>query len=644
MGAPSPWWPQERSSSSAQRIRPRWLYACGWLPSPRSVCGSYCSGSRPGRAGAVEHLVEQLLGVGPAAGAQVRLDQPGGAEVEAALDAGQAVVPAVPVDRRAARAVRPRPPAPWPGSAGRRRPADRTARSTATTRPSRRSRRRRCTRRRSSSQPLSSTFSAMVVAQRAASSGTGPAVPLEELERPVDGHPAHDLGVHVVPGRQARLPDAVVGLVPAPLDRLDHRLHQREVAGVRPRGLGERGDQVGDRAEHVELDLAGWRRCRPAPGGSRRSPGSVSMTASGPSSVPSTRVQRVQPLRVPAGVCRRTVSVQPQQRLGLLGGAEVDQGLGGHRGVAQPAVPVVPVADPPISSGSEDGRGGQDRAGRLVPQPAQRERAAHDQVAGDRRQPQRVGPVPPARPRRLAWRSSDARPRAGRVGRCPGAAPARRVPPDALQVDHGPGQVAVPPSSSDVPVDAGGVERDRLVGAEHQQARRRAAAAGSAPGRTRAAARTRPGPGELPDSTARCATSPLGVGGRRSSQSVTVSPDQRVSTVIVPGRYRWPSGRPPRSGRDREVAGRRRRRAGRRRPRRRVRLRVAQPGDPGGRGQQGDGVRPLDSIECRSIGTACSPNSQRRRVCSSSSSTPHRHLGVGDAEAGRLRCSPRRRP
>jgi hypothetical protein len=35
------------SSIRAQRIRPRWLYAWGWLPRPRSASGSYCSGSSP---------------------------------------------------------------------------------------------------------------------------------------------------------------------------------------------------------------------------------------------------------------------------------------------------------------------------------------------------------------------------------------------------------------------------------------------------------------------------------------------------------------------------------------------------------------------------------------------------------------------
>src|SRR5690348_3869796 len=53
---------------------------------------------QPGGSGALEHLPEELLGVGPATGPQVRLDQPRRTQVEAALGTGQAVVPAVPVD------------------------------------------------------------------------------------------------------------------------------------------------------------------------------------------------------------------------------------------------------------------------------------------------------------------------------------------------------------------------------------------------------------------------------------------------------------------------------------------------------------------------------------------------------------------
>src|SRR6266542_558855 len=58
-------------------------------------------GQQPGRAGAVEHLLEQLLGLGTPAGAQVRLDEPRRADVEAAIEARDPVVEQVPVDRTA---------------------------------------------------------------------------------------------------------------------------------------------------------------------------------------------------------------------------------------------------------------------------------------------------------------------------------------------------------------------------------------------------------------------------------------------------------------------------------------------------------------------------------------------------------------
>ena len=57
-------------------------------------------------------------------------------------------------------------------------------------------------------------------------------------------------------------------------------------------------------------------RCRPAPGGSPAYPGSVSMTASGAELVAVDRVQRVQPLGVPAGALDAAVD-PAQQRLGL---------------------------------------------------------------------------------------------------------------------------------------------------------------------------------------------------------------------------------------------------------------------------------------------------------------------------------------
>src|SRR4051812_12590364 len=46
-----------------------------------------------GRTGRVQHLLEQLLGVGTSTGPQVGLDQPAGADVEAALAPGKTVIP-----------------------------------------------------------------------------------------------------------------------------------------------------------------------------------------------------------------------------------------------------------------------------------------------------------------------------------------------------------------------------------------------------------------------------------------------------------------------------------------------------------------------------------------------------------------------
>ena len=81
------------------------------------------------------------------AGAQVRLDQPGRADVEAALVPGQAVVPAVAVDDGAAAQLRLDLAARSRGSAGRRPGAGPRARSRATRRRSPRRRRRRSRRR-----------------------------------------------------------------------------------------------------------------------------------------------------------------------------------------------------------------------------------------------------------------------------------------------------------------------------------------------------------------------------------------------------------------------------------------------------------------------------------------------------------------
>ncbi len=105
-----------------------------------------------------------------------------------------------------------------------------------------------------------------------------------------------------------------------------------------------------------------------------------------------------------------------------------------------------------------------------------------------------------------------------------------------------------------------------------------------------------------------------------SSQSVMVRPDQRVSTVIVPDRYRWPRGSPLRS------AG-----ATVKCPATAPPSRSANTADESGFGSHSQVIRELgatratvfrlDSIECRSIGMARSPYSQFRLVSSTSART-----------------------
>ena len=84
----------------------------------------------------------------------------------------------------------------------------------------------------------------------------GPAGEAREPQRAVDREPAHRARVHVVARRAADLPDAVVGLVPAPRDRIDDLLDEQVMGlGHVPAGDGELVGQLDDRAEDVELHL-----------------------------------------------------------------------------------------------------------------------------------------------------------------------------------------------------------------------------------------------------------------------------------------------------------------------------------------------------------------------------------------------------
>ena len=183
-----------------------------------------------------------------------------------------------------------------------------------------------------------------------------------------------------MPRRAARLPQPVVRLVPAPADRLDHVLQQPDVGGRRRADLAERAQQVGDRAEHVQLDLPVGRVADPH-GARPGVPGQRLDHGLRPQFVAVEVVERVQPFRVAAGVLHHPQH-PAHQRLGLLVRAEVDQRPGGERRVARPAVAVVPVADPAQLLGQRGGRRGHEPAARLVPETAQRQRAAQHRVAG----------------------------------------------------------------------------------------------------------------------------------------------------------------------------------------------------------------------------------------------------------------------
>src|SRR6266508_2508188 len=167
-------------------------------------------GQQTGRAGAVEHLIEQLLGLGTPAGAQVRLDEPRRADVEAALEARDPVVEQVPVDRTAVAQVG------LDLEYGRQEPRVVVGQQASQADP-------QCGR-------VEVVLAVgdgvcpdrLVPAPREHLLGDRvpqphPVEPLRPAEAPphlkttVHGEPAHHLGVHVLAGWQPRLPDAVSG-------------------------------------------------------------------------------------------------------------------------------------------------------------------------------------------------------------------------------------------------------------------------------------------------------------------------------------------------------------------------------------------------------------------------------------------------
>ena len=252
---------------------------------------------------------------------------------------------------------------------------------------------------------------------------------------PVDGHPAHGTGMHVVAGWGTQLPDPLVGVLPATLDRGDQLLHQPPVAlGEGGSGPGEPPQQLHDRTEDVGLDLPVG--CVADPHGTA-SPITLQLDFLGlrRKRTAVDGVDRRQAIRLHA------VVYQPQQPVeqvrGLAGRAEAHEAGSGHRRVADPAVAVVPVAGAAEALGQAGGGCSDDCPGRTVAQRLQHERRPAHEIGlpGGHREPLRPAPL---------------RRRGPLGGRCPlerGARTRRRRAPFPRGPSPGESVPPAPPSS-----------------------------------------------------------------------------------------------------------------------------------------------------------------------------------------------------
>ncbi len=154
-------------------------------------------------------------------------------------------------------------------------------------------------------------------------------------------------------------------------------------------------------------------------------------------------------------------------RLGLLERAEVDQRVRRHRGVADPAEPVVPVPHAAQLLGERGGSGREDRARGLVAEGLEGERRTRDRLGLDAREAQRVRPVAPARLGGAAADLDRGLPFLEAVGAR--AHLDHQRPADLGEVDGGDGQ-RVLPVVLDVPFHALGAQADGLAAAEDLQA------------------------------------------------------------------------------------------------------------------------------------------------------------------------------
>ena len=199
------------------------------------------------------------------------------------------------------------------------------------------------------------------------------------LDRPVDGDPGHDLGVgEVLPG-SAHFPDALVGILPRPLDegRQRHLQIPVRLVGLQSR-LAGLIHGVADLAVHVELELS---VCRVADADRLRA-----FVARQPRHLKLGQAafagQTVHDLRL-GRIARDRPEQPPLPGFRLCGVPRLQEGEEGKRGIPQPAEAVVPIPHAADLLRQGGRRGGHDAARRLVRQRLQRnERAQHTSPMG----------------------------------------------------------------------------------------------------------------------------------------------------------------------------------------------------------------------------------------------------------------------
>jgi hypothetical protein len=199
---------------------------------------------------------------------------------------------------------------------------------------------------------------------------------LDRLDRPIHRHPGHHLGVGEVPPRATDLPDALVRVAPAGLQESQQSLLQvPDRLVVLQAGAPAQVQGVHHLAVDVELELVDGAVADPHRPGLLIAGQPVQLLLGDPP----LAGHAVQDLHLP-----RLAGDGPQQplapRLGLVDQPGQHQRRQGEGRVPQPAVAVVPVADPAELLGQRGGGGGDDAAGGGVGQRLQGEQGAEHRV------------------------------------------------------------------------------------------------------------------------------------------------------------------------------------------------------------------------------------------------------------------------